>query len=228
MRTRSHSSRNSLLVSWLLVSVTLPAFAEKTAKFEDQVAAAQWLYLAHDYEGAIRQLERAYEMKPLNRLLFNLGMAHRKLGHTKEALSYFERYRDRRTAADAVVPVERYIAELREKATEESRDEPVPTPAESSPLPRVQMSDGTPPATSAPQTTPAFAVTSAPTAPKSAARARRRSSAGRWWIWTLAGALTAGVIVGVAVGTTQERSPTPAGFVPNTPTIGPNAFQVGY
>jgi len=50
------------------------------------------LYRAQDYPAAITAMQRAYKLKPVTRLLYNLGQAHRKLQQPREAITYFELY----------------------------------------------------------------------------------------------------------------------------------------
>ncbi len=50
------------------------------------------LYSAGQYEDSIKGLLTAYAIRPLPRLLLNIGQAYRKLGRGREALAYYEFY----------------------------------------------------------------------------------------------------------------------------------------
>jgi hypothetical protein len=168
----------STLVVWCAV-LGLPgsipaAHAADGDSFDQQVADAQSRYLAHDYEGAIVKLEEAYRQKPIARLLFNMGMAHRKAGHLREALDLFERYRVARGAGDRDVPVDRYIEELQQRI------------ASTSPPPVAPALAAPPPAAPDPQAT----LTRAPLEqPAKADTGARPGVLHRWWLWTAAGAV---------------------------------------
>jgi tetratricopeptide (TPR) repeat protein len=231
MYKRCHSSISLLLLAGLLAVGARPARATPTL-FERQVSAAQKLYVAGDYAGAIHELESAYQLKSDPRILFNLGKAHRKLGHTREALAYFERYRDTRAASDAAVPVDQYVAELRATLADEekaraatpppsaapSSESPSPAPASERP-PELSPTPKPPPAVTAVGTdaravVPATAprATPQPTAAadlvqKPARAATRRPLYKQWWLWTAAGVVAAAAVaVGLGVALSPRES----------------------
>jgi hypothetical protein len=205
--------------------------------FDAEVAEAQRLYVAHDYLAAIAKLEVAYRKKPVARLLFNLGMAHRKVGHLAQALDLFERYRAARGAHDRDVPVDRYIEELRGElaqprgaattkedgggaaadgvASSAAADEGAAAAGEPTPTGR-RASVRTMPAPGAPSPTSVAALDlSADAAMKRTATPDRHAGGEpkpgllrRWWFWTaVAGAVIAG---GSAFLLTRgDRSVTP-------------------
>ncbi|MGM0556662.1 MAG: tetratricopeptide repeat protein [Myxococcota bacterium] len=49
-------------------------------------------YRNEDYENAVVFFERAYEVKPVPNLLYNIGRAHEKLGNFEEAIEYYEEF----------------------------------------------------------------------------------------------------------------------------------------
>src|SRR5262245_14343860 len=94
------SSRWTDRLPILLVLVLLMAGPARAAG-DDRARAAECqrryeLGLEHyrnkDYPAAIAEFEAAYRLKQMTRLLFNLGQAHRKLGHSQQALDYYESY----------------------------------------------------------------------------------------------------------------------------------------
>ena len=52
------------------------------------------LYKAEKYHEAIAEFEAAYAQKQLPRTLFNIARTYLKLGKAKEALTYFQRYKE--------------------------------------------------------------------------------------------------------------------------------------
>jgi hypothetical protein len=226
---------NRLLLAWLLLFAATPVRADSTT-FDEHVARGQQLYLARDYERAIAELEAAYALRPVNRLLFNLGMAYRKLGDARMALSFFERYRDGRKAIDAKVPIDRYIEELRAQvAAEPSAGEPratvepsavEPSAAEPSAAePGAAAVSPPPPSSAAPaeasppapmlaapaSPAPARAmplVSAAPPSPTPSRRPRRIWT--KWWFWTSTALAAGAAATAIAVGVTQGHASEPA------------------
>jgi hypothetical protein len=186
--------------------------------FDQHVAEAQTRYQAHDYEGAIASLEAAYRRKPVARLLFNLGMAHRKVGHLKEALDCFERFRAARSAVDQDVPVERYIDDVsREIAQGRSAADPPPL-AEGLSQPPSPSGGASPPLPTAAVVVPSVSTTMlplrAPTPTPTTTPARRA------WPWI---ALSIGVAAGAGAAIWLATARGGGGPSATLPDIGPGA-----
>lgn len=84
------------------------------AEFRRGVAALQ----ARRFEEAAAALERSYRSYPSPVALYNLGLAHRELGHPLRAIDWFERYLSEggdRVPADRVANVRGAIRELRDQ-----------------------------------------------------------------------------------------------------------------
>ena len=52
------------------------------------------LYTNNDFEGALAEIERAYQLAPSFKILFNLGRIHKQLNNYAAALNDFQRYLD--------------------------------------------------------------------------------------------------------------------------------------
>ena len=125
------------LCVWALVhpGMVSPAAAQEAETFEVVIARAQERYGAEDYEGAIEDFKRAYEIKKVSNLLYNIARTYEKLGKFEEALTYYERFVNEpevaveaRTDAIArlkalreVVALRREEAEAKRKAEEEAK-----------------------------------------------------------------------------------------------------------
>lgn len=92
------------LVSGICLGLAAPAVGAETESDEDSeaeeaepafselVKRAQKQYDEGEYETAVRTLTRAYQKKQASRLLFNLGLAHKKNGDCAGGLVYFRSY----------------------------------------------------------------------------------------------------------------------------------------
>lgn len=81
------------------------------------------LYRARVFADAIREMQTAYRLKPVTRLLYNIGQAHRKLHQPREAIAYFELYlrTDLQVPQDVRAEISTFLAELRIEAEEQER-----------------------------------------------------------------------------------------------------------
>lgn len=72
-------------------------------------------YKAEQYADAVVSFEAAYRISGAPRLLYNLGTAHRKLGHLQDAIDFFDEYLKREPTIEPErrTTVEGYITELR-------------------------------------------------------------------------------------------------------------------
>lgn len=87
------------LVGVALVAALLapaPALAKQStdAKVKELVKQGQAQYTAGDYASAVQTLQKAYELKPIPTLLFNIARAYDKAGDAEHALGFYRRYRD--------------------------------------------------------------------------------------------------------------------------------------
>lgn len=82
------------LVAALAVPRTALARQSTEAKVKELVKHGQEQYQAGDYPGAVESLLKAYELKPIPTLLFNIARAYDKANDAEHALTYYRRYRD--------------------------------------------------------------------------------------------------------------------------------------
>ena len=66
--------------------------AEEGQDFRKHYQQALSFYERGQYQESIQEFQAAYAIKQLPKLVLNMGQAHRKLGHAKEALGYYELY----------------------------------------------------------------------------------------------------------------------------------------
>jgi hypothetical protein len=131
-------------------------------------------YNASDFDAALRDAKRAYELSGLPGLLFNLGQCHRMLGHWKDAEFSYRRYlrekKDASNRAEVLALIEQVVAQEKAAAIAPPPTNPNPTPT------------ATPPPT--PTVTPIL-VTAEPPAPTAAVTeqsARGGVPAATWWL----------------------------------------------
>lgn len=131
--------------------------------FEECYRLAIRLYKAEQVPEALAAFEAAYSFNPEPNLLINIGRAHFRLGHYREALDYYQRFQSKSPGADESVRtrVEQYIAEAK-KALDSAAPSPAPgtvsppassvSPPVSSVSPTVSsVSPASPPAAAAPK-----------------------------------------------------------------------------
>ena len=142
---RSSISISSWICALLLLSApALSSAAPVAPKAEGKLdATAEELYRkgvaqykAEQYADAVVSFESAYRISQAPRLLYNLGTAHRKLGHLQDAIDFFDEYlkREPNIEPDRRSTVEGFLVELREEqrkraAAHVSPATPQPTPA---------------------------------------------------------------------------------------------------
>jgi len=111
---------NSLLVLICLVAwLGLGEGAASADDFSDHYNRGMKLYEDKSYDEAVTELQKAYEIRQLPRLLLNIGTVYRKMGKAREALSYYELYlkaepnppRKIRKELDEFIPATRALLE---------------------------------------------------------------------------------------------------------------------
>lgn len=144
--------RYSLRALWfaLVLIGTVPTASaqnqEQAQLFNRSVQDGEQQYREGKYEAAIARFQTAYSLKPDPFLLYNLGLAHYKLGKDAEALNYFEFYL--RTAPQIDEgrrqKIDGYVKELRERITkkEEERQKVVYVTEKRGPRPKWRIGTG--------------------------------------------------------------------------------------
>jgi tetratricopeptide (TPR) repeat protein len=138
----------TLVIALPFASLRVARAGEDSAawKVERLAADAANAYRAADYSRAVELLERAYSIRQVAALLYNLAKAYEKLGNQEKAIELYHRYSD---SSDAD-PKLRVKAEARIAAYEEAHrprpDEPAPDrPREPEPHPPVVTPPTQPP-----------------------------------------------------------------------------------
>jgi hypothetical protein len=211
-----------LLVLPLLFARPRSGHADVGHDFRQHYEAALRLYDHGQFEGAIKEFQAAYTLKQLPRLLLNIGQTHRKLGHARDALGFYEFYLrvEPNPKPEIKAELTTYIAQTRAllDAAERMRaqqEPPEPPPQNEPPLAR-RTPDGsavipTPFVLIPPPPTPAerlaVAVTPAaqpqlrtPMPTPNMDQAGGRPVYKKWWFWTLIGIGVAGAATGIALG----------------------------
>jgi tetratricopeptide (TPR) repeat protein len=91
-------------------------------------------YARKEYDLAITEFKRAYELSKLPLILFNIAQAYRLKGDVRQALAYYEDYLRLDPAAPSRGQVEKRIEELeRAIAEEDQKNQPPPPPITTTP-----------------------------------------------------------------------------------------------
>ena len=167
----------SLIIA-VAAGVAAPAATGADSPAPDQEARALFRraelnFYAGNYQEALGNYQRAYQVKPLPGFVFNIAQCHRNLGNHERAGFFYRRYLTLERNPARRAQVEKLIEEMA------ARTQPS-DPAHPPPDPRLLPPAGQPAATSlAGPLVVSAASTSAPIYR-------------RWWFWTTLGVLAAG------------------------------------
>ncbi len=119
------SWRLPLAVIVCLALLPFPAAARSAAdrKVEALVKEAQALYEKGDFRKSAETLLRAYEIKPLPKLLFNVARTWDKAGDEDNAIRYYQRYIDTGADADLVRKASNAVDRLKSARAAREADE---------------------------------------------------------------------------------------------------------
>lgn len=93
----------------LSLFASCPALAEPREEAKERFDRASALVVEQDYEKALIEFQRAYELQPDFRVLFNIGQTYVALGRAVEAIEVLNRYLS--AGGDAIAPEQRALAE---------------------------------------------------------------------------------------------------------------------
>jgi tetratricopeptide (TPR) repeat protein len=110
-----------IVLAILLVSVGVAEAQDKKAA-EKAFNEAQKAYAAGNYPAAVQGFLQAYQLVPVNPLLFNIGQAYRLSGDPEKALSYYEKYVAFEPNGPQVPEAKDHIQKLREEIETAKRD----------------------------------------------------------------------------------------------------------
>lgn len=161
--------------------------ADETAA-RQSFEAARNAYAQGDYEAALRDFQRSYDLSHRTMLLYNIGMALDRLRRDEEAIAAYEKYLAANTTADNRQVVEQRLAVLRAAvAKQQAHVQTAPTPEETA---RAQI-----------QSQPVAAASSEPSD-----RETPQPIYKKWWLWTSIGAVVvAGAVVGIVVSQSGDK-----------------------
>lgn len=91
--------------------------ASERGRLHFQAAASH--YDAGDYEDALREFERAYELSHKPELFYNFSLCHQQLGQLEDAIMYLERYLIEDDEISNRANLERRLTNLRERHARE-------------------------------------------------------------------------------------------------------------
>ena len=190
----------------LLLCLPLRVHADAAgAKVHFQKATAH--FAVGQFAEAAEEYQAAYMAKQDPALLYNAAQAFRLAGQNDKALilyrNYVQLYPDEKNVPD----VKAQIAKLKDVITVQEKAKTWPPTEPVAPQPMTGP-DATPESKPAPRAEATVA----------AEPPRKKPAYKQWWLWTVVGVAVAGIVVGVAVGTTQS-SPSWS----NLPDFGPGS-----
>jgi tetratricopeptide (TPR) repeat protein len=171
----------------LILALVAPRMAEAQGKIDPQAQvhldAALKAYEAKDWDAAIREFEQAYALDPKPALLYATAQAYRFANRCGKAIELYRRYLTGKLTDTQIAAAKTGISLCEPK---EAPAEPKPEPRiEPKPEPRIKLAPSEPLARPAPEPS----IEPAP---------ERRP----WYTDGIGDALTAGGVVGIAVGAT--------------------------
>jgi tetratricopeptide (TPR) repeat protein len=133
------------------------------------------------YERAIVEYQEAYELSGRPRLLFNLSLAHEKLGQLPEAIETLSRYLGTDGGIADRLDLEKRLETMKERRERQEQKAARVVPSPAAAAKSVEMDDRSDAAS--PQ--PVYK---------------------KWWLWTGVGAVAVGVVVGAIVASSGGSS----------------------
>jgi len=110
------SRRLTFVLCFALLALAGPAFGQagnQQAQAKQHFDVAEKAYKGGDYPKAVQEYLTAYQLAPLNGLLFNIGQSYRMAGDKEKALAYYEKYVEFEPAGGQVTDAKQYIQDLK-------------------------------------------------------------------------------------------------------------------
>src|SRR5215475_383845 len=95
---------------------------QQQAAAKEHFAVAEKAYKGGDYPKAVQEYLTAYQLAPLNGLLFNIGQSYRMSGDKEKALAYYEKYVEFEPAGGQVGEAKQYIQDLKVDVETQKRE----------------------------------------------------------------------------------------------------------
>lgn len=198
----------------IAVLASSAAWCPMTAFADDDATIAKAHYATgvrhfdlSEFDAALTEFKEAYRNKPDPVFLYNIGQCHRRLGHTEDAITFYQTYLRKAPDAKNRDEVERRIKELESLRDAESASTTKSTNDRPSTLPTSTVAQGKAAAETA---------VAPPTAgiDLSARDEVVPSSGGafysRWWFWTAVGAVAAGTVTVAVIMATRDPTKIPS------------------
>ena len=169
------------------------------------------LFESGRYEGALGSFQAAYQRRQMPWLLINLGRTLHRLGRPRDALQYYDRFRqaEARPDAETAARLEKYTAQARTLV--DTAGSPLPTAVEDDPKGEVgTVQTASPVAQPKATVEPTASATPASTSSPQPVHAEVGTPIyKKWWFWALVGG-GALLVVGVGVGAGVAASGSPS------------------
>ncbi len=80
------------VITWVTLASAAPAFADTKAEARRYFQRGMALIDSGRFAEGVKDLEKAYSIRPHRNVLFNIGRAYASMGNVNKAVKYFERY----------------------------------------------------------------------------------------------------------------------------------------
>jgi hypothetical protein len=114
------------MVPFLLLSLALGTSAKDAKEAERLVKQSIVEYNVGDFDAALADVTKAYKLRPVPALLFNIGQCHRALHHWEKAEFFYRGYLREKPDASNRAKVEELIGEMQQKQRDEKGPGVVP------------------------------------------------------------------------------------------------------
>jgi tetratricopeptide (TPR) repeat protein len=175
----------------LAAAAPTPAGDADRARARRQFERGELHYKLGRFDKALEAYTRAYELVPLPGFLFNIGQAHRELGHYERAIFFYEGYLRDLPGAENKEQVEALIERCRQALAERRAAERTAAAREAA---RTEAP---------PQALPGGSADPAEAVPDG--RDSEPAVYETWWFWTLVGGAAAAVIGGTAYAVSANQ-----------------------
>jgi hypothetical protein len=209
------------------------AQADETAQAKAHFKAAEIHFSLGEFKPALEEYRKAYQLRPLPALLFNMAQCHRHLGELERAAFLIRRFLETSSSEtqqhQAEVVLQQVEAALQKKQKEKPEAAPSPGVRPGSSVSGISVPSSSSLPIAAKRSSSFSRSIAAPAFAAAAGITREPSSTAasitqpvvappplytRWWFWTLVGTVVVGTAASVGVAATRGEDPPSGTLAP--------------